>query len=280
MHTADQSLDYSDPLRAVGRTGRAAFQRQMPGHFERLAKTRMENDKKPEKISPKIIKKVTLIAVTLLIAALAMFTTAHLFGDNLSRAGHSSSTKKLEIVIGNEYLKVPSNKIRFYSQRSSGAHEKLDLYIHWPSLSGYRDSLSSDFNNSNEDKNLVFITIEPRTMSFDMSGRVTPIYSQFFEGKPIATNSGLIKQPLSAKGGFIDEDLFYAASSPYPFATRCVREAASTTPFCIRDIHIGKNLMLTYRFHQKYLRDWIELEQSVRALIKSMIVSPSLKLTN
>ena len=280
MHTADQSLSYSDPLRVAGRSGNASFQRQMPGHIERLAKTRMENEKKPEKINPKILKKITIIAVTLLIAAMAMFTTAHLFGDNLSRAGHSSSTKKLEIVIGNEYLKVPANKIRFYSQRSSGAHGKLDLYIHWPSLSGYRDSLSSDFNNSNEDKNLVFISIEPRNMSFDMSGRVTPIYSQFFEGKPQAMTTGLIKQPLSAKGGFIDEDLYYAASSPYPFATRCVRETASTTPFCIRDIHIGKNLMLTYRFHQKYLRDWIELEQSIRALIKSMIVSPSLTLSN
>lgn len=280
MHTADQSTNFSNPLQIAGRSGNAAFQRQMPNHIERLAKTRMQDENKPEKINPKVLKKLTIMAATLLIAAVAMFTTAHLFGDSLSRAGHSSSTKNLEVVIGNEYLRVPSNKVRFYSQRSSGAHEKLDLYFHWPSLSGYRDSLSSDFNNSNEDKNLVFITIEPRNMSFDMSGRVTPIYSQFFEGKPVATGSGLVKQPLSAKGGFIDEDLYYAASSPYPFATRCVREVASTTPFCIRDIHVGRNLMLTYRFHQKYLRDWIELEQSIRAITKSMIVSPSVMLNN
>lgn len=180
MHTADQSTNYSDPLHIAGRAGHAAFQRQMPGHIERLAKTRMQNENKPEKINTKILKKLTIIAITLLIAAVAMFATAHFFGDSLSRAGHSSSTKNLEIVIGNEYLRVPSNKVRFYSQRSSGAHEKLDLYIHWPSLSGYRDSLSSDFNNSNEDKNLVFISIEPRSMSFDMSGRVTPIYTLNF----------------------------------------------------------------------------------------------------
>ena len=278
MYSANQGQSYSDPLMLAGRSGNAAFKRQMPGHIERLAKSRMEDEKKLEKIRPNLLKKILFFALALLIAALAMFASAHFFGDSLSRAGHSSSIEELEIVVGDEYLKVPANKIRFYSQRSSGAQQKLDLYIHWPSLSGFRDSLSTDFNNSGENKNLVFISIEPRNMSFDMSGRVAPIYKQFFEGKAHATNTGLVKQALSSEGGFIDEDLYYAASSPYPFATRCVREVASTTPFCIRDIHIGKGLMLTYRFHKKHLPSWIELEQSVRALTKSMIVSPTVSL--
>lgn len=280
MQTANHNNTYSDPLLVAGRSGNASFGRKMPGHIERLAKSRMEEANKSEKISASLLKKILITAVTLLIAALAMFASAHFFGDNLSRAGHSSSTAQLEIVIGDEYLKVPANKVRFYNQRNSGAHKKLDLYIHWPSLSGYKDSLSADFNNSTENKNLVFVSIEPRNMSYDMSGRVAPIYTQFFEGQAEPTNTGLVKQALSAKGGFIDEDLYYAASSPYPFATRCVREVASTTPFCIRDIHIGKNLMLTYRFHQKYLGDWIEMEQSIRALTKSMIVSPKITLSN
>lgn len=280
MQTTNHSSDYSDPLMLARRPGSAAFQRKMPGHIERLAKSRMEEENKPEKIRASLLRKLLITAVTLLIAALAMFGSAHFFGDNLSRAGHSSSTAQLEIVIGSEYLKVPANKVRFYSQRHSGAHEKLDLYIHWPSLSGYQDSLSSDFNNATDNKNLVFISIEPRNMTYDMSGRVAPIYAQFFDGRAVPTKSGLVRQGLSAKGGFIDEDLYYAASSPYPFATRCVREMAATTPFCIRDIHVGKNLMLTYRFHKKHLGNWIELEQSISALTKSMIVSPSITLTN
>lgn len=280
MQTADTHSNYSNPLLVAGRSGNAGFQRKMSGHIERLAKSRMDEANKPDKISASLLRKILITAMTLLIAALAMFASAHFFGDNLSRAGHSSSTAELEIVIGNEYVKVPANKIRFYSQRNSGAHEKLDLYIHWPSLSGYQDNLSADFNNSTENKNLVFVSIEPRNMSHDMSGRVAPIYTQFFEGRAQPTNTGLVKQALSAKGGFIDEDLYYAASSPYPFATRCVREIASTTPFCIRDIHVGKNLMITYRFHQKHLGEWIELEQSIRALTKSMIVSPTITLSN
>ncbi len=278
MNSVSQNSHYSDPLVIAGRSGNASFQRQMPGHIERLAKTRMESEKKPERISSKLLKNILLLALTLLIAAIAMFTTAHFFGDSLSRAGHSSSTAGLEMIVGDEYLNVPANKVRFFSQRNSGAHEKLDLYLHWPSLSGYKDSLSADFNDSKDNTNLIFVSIEPRNMSYDMSGRVGPIYTQFFEGKATRSYSGLVKQGLSAKGGFIDEDLYYAASSPYPFATRCVREIAETTPFCIRDIHIGKNLMLTYRFHQKHLASWIELEQSVRAIMNSMIVEPSIKL--
>lgn len=280
MNSANQNHHYSDPLMVVGRSGNAAFQRKMPGHIERLAKTRMEAEKKSEKISPEALKKIFYLTLVLFIAAIGMFASAHFFGDNLSRAGHSSSTENLEIIIGDEYLNVPSNKVRFYAQRSSGAYNKLELYLHWPSLSGYTDSLSNDFNDAQDHTNLIFVSIEPRNMSHDMSGRVAPIYAQFFEGKAVQSHSGLVKQSLSPNGGFIDEDLYYAASSPYPFATRCVRETASTTPFCIRDIHVGRNLMLTYRFHQQHLASWIELEQSIRAITKSMIVSPSLPLNN
>ncbi len=277
---SNQTNQFSDPLSIVGRNGTAALKRKMPGHIEQLAKSRMDDEKKKINISSKILNKIIFWTIALFVIALIMSVLAHFFGDSLSRAGHSSSTKQLEIVVGDEYLKVPANKVRFYSQRSTGAVNKLELYMHWPSLSGYQDALSDDFNNSENNKNLVFLSIEPRTMSFDMSGRVAPIYSQFFEGQAQTTNTGLIKQALSAKGGYIDEDLYYAAASPYPFATRCVREVASTTPFCIRDIHIGKNLMLTYRFHQKHLVNWIELEQSISAIAKSMIISPTHKLGN
>lgn len=275
MHTANHNDSFSDPLSLVDRNGSAGFKRKMPGHVERLAKTRMENDKKPEKIRLSLLKKILGVTSVVLIISLVMYASAHFFGDSLSRAGQSSSQEELELIINNDYLKVPANKIRFSSQRSSGAQEKLDLYMHWPSLSGFTDALSSEFNSSSDNANLIFLSIEPRNMTYDMSGRVSLIYEQFFEGSPTQTSTGLLKQGLSSKGGFIDEDLYYAAASPYPFATRCVRESVGTAPFCLRDIHIGKSLMLTYRFHQKHLPQWIELEQSIRALTKSMIVNPT-----
>jgi len=280
MQSADHGANYADPLTLVRRNGAASFNRKMPGHIEKLAKTRMENDRKTERIRPGFLKRFLLVSLVLLIVSLLMFVTAHFYGDNISKAGHSNSTEELQIVINGDYLRIPENKIRFNSQRKSAALERLDLYMHWPSLSGYSDRLNQEFNNSGDNADLIFMSIEPRTMSFDMSGRIGLIYEQFFDGKPEKTETGLIRQALSANGGFIDEDLYYAAASPYPFATRCVREGASTAPFCLRDIHVGKNLMLTYRFHKKYLPQWIDVEQAVRATIKSMIVSPVVTLKN
>jgi len=280
MHSADHGANYADPLTIVRRNGAASFNRKMPGHIERLAKTRMENGRKRERVRPGFLKRFFLISLAMLTLSLLMFTAAHFYGDSISKAGHSSSTKEMQIVINGDYLRVPENKIRFNSQRKSAALDRLDLYMHWPSLSGYTDGLNHAFNNSSDNADLIFISIEPRSMSFDMSGRIGLIYEQFFDGKPEKTETGLIRQGLSANGGFIDEDLYYAAASPYPFAARCVREGASTAPFCLRDIHVGKNLMLTYRLHKKYLPQWIEVEQAVRASMKSMIVSPIVTLKN
>lgn len=278
MQSASFGHNQTNITALVGRDGSSSFNRQMPGYIEHLAKTRMKDDEKPQKIRPSLLYKLLVICFITLIVSALIFFSAHYFGDKLSRAGHSSSAEKLQIVINNDYLNVPENKIRFGSQRKSGALGKLDLYMHWPSLSGYGDHLSHEFNNSENNANLIFLTIEPQTMTYDMSGRVGLIYQQFFEGKPELTKIGLIRQGLSSDGGFMDEDLFYASASPYPFATRCIKEQTSTAPLCIRDIFIGKNLMATYRFHKKYLPQWIELEQSMRAVVKSMIMSPVEKL--
>lgn len=278
MQGANHSGEYADPFALVGRNGAANFNRRMPGHIERLAKTRMENEKQ-QRVRPQFITRFLLVSIGLLVLSLLLYSVAHVFGDQISNAGHSTSTQKLEVIINDDYLTIPKNKVRFQNQRKSGAQQRLDLYMHWPSLSGFSDELNHQFNNAGDNANLIFLSLEPRSMSFDMSGRIGLIYEQFFEGKPHKLDNGLIRQGLSVNGGYIDEDLYYAAASPYPFTARCVREGASSTPFCLRDIHIGKSLMLTYRFHKKHLHQWIELEQAIRATAKSMIVSSNSAVT-
>lgn len=223
-----------------------------------------------------VLRHVLVITAIMLVIAVSLFLGAIYFGDGLSRAGHSVDESKLEIVIGNNVLNVPANTIRFPVQRRDGMQERLDLYLHWPSLTGYTDQLKNEFNRADDAGDLVFLTLEPRTMSFDMSGRVGPIYSVFFNGLGVRIENGLVRQPLDEAGGFIDEDMYYQADSPYPFATRCVREASSVgAPFCIRDVHIGKDLMVTYRFHKRFLAQWFELDQAVRAYANSLVLNQS-----
>ncbi len=264
---------YTTVNHLTGRDGSAAFQRRMPGHVRTLAMEKQRADEpRPPMISDGASHLVMFVSACLLIFAALLFGLAHLVGDGISRAGHSESETLQEVVIGNDVLNVPSNAIRYSTQRNSSAQTRLEVYLHWPSLSGYTEALREEFNNSGETTNLIFLTIERRTMSNDMSGRIQPIYAKFFEGGYENGGQGLIRQPLSAEGGYIDEDLYYEAVSPYPFAARCVREDSKTsTPFCLRDIHVGQELMLTYRFHKKFLVDWMALEQGVRQWMKQVL---------
>jgi len=261
----------------AGRQGNAGVLRQMPQHSGHVPPplNRNEVEQAPLPVSEYFANKLLIILAFLLTASVLLYMIAALFGDEISRGGHSASPEKLEIIVGNEVLYLPSNLIRYSSQRRAGLHHRVELYVHWPSLSGYTDALSAEFNKSSEESNLIFVTLEKRSMAYDMSGRISSIYKRFFVGDPVPFKAGLVKQALAPEGGFIDEDLYYAAGSPYPFATRCVKDNSSAgTPYCLRDIHITENLSLTYRFHKRKLGDWISIDRKLREMVKVMIIKP------
>ncbi|MEM7290214.1 MAG: hypothetical protein AAF412_07600 [Pseudomonadota bacterium] len=262
-------------LETVSRTSGAGVRRHAPGYVDRVLEE--QNGHLPGYSLSGFSRVAFFVTAGLLCIALAMVYSATYFGDNISRAGHSPSTEKLEIVVANHVLDVPANSVRFPSQRRTGDQRRLDLYLHWPSLSGYSDDLESEFNDVSEKSNLVFLTLEPRSMSFDMSGRIGPIYSIFFDGLAIREPNGLIRQPLSEAGGFIDEDMYYQPDNPYPFVARCVREGSSiSSPFCLRDVHIGRELMVTYRFPKRFLDQWIELDEAIRNYSRGLLVNQNL----
>ena len=268
--TVNQSFNFI--ANSAGRQTGAAFDRRMPGHLNRIAREHASEDEKPG-LSPKIAKTILVVAAALLMVSLVLYYAALLFGDGISRSGHSASTERLEVVIGNSALRIPANTIRFGNQRLSGPHQRMEMYLHWPTLSGYSDALERSFSRTGDQSDLIFLSLEPRSMSLEMSGRIEPIYSRFFEGNAKPGPAGLVRQPLSAEGGFIDEDLYYEAGSPYPYATRCVKpKSALSTPFCIRDIHIGKDLMLSYRFHVRHLPEWLKIDQGIREHVNGLIM--------
>lgn len=263
--------NYPAQLNGSGRT--AAFERRKPGHLDRIAREREQSDE-GSKLSSQGAKTILFFATGMLTFSLVLYYSASFFGDGLSRVGYSQSTNPIEIIVGNSALEVPSNVVRFQKQRAPGSYKRLELFLHWPTLSGYHDLLRTSFSQTGDQADLVFLSLEPRTMSLDMSGRMEPIYSRYFSGNPTKGPAGLVRQPLSTEGGFIDEDLYYDTNNPYPFAARCVRPKSTvSTPFCIRDIHIGKDLMLTYRFHVRHLPDWLKIDERIRLYANSLLMN-------
>lgn len=194
-------------------------------------------------------------------------------GTELSRAGHTIDTSMRQIEIGNDVLAVQANHIRFRSQRRNGIVDRADLYFFWPQMSGFTEALENEFNSDTVNPNILFVTLEPRRMSRDMSGRIDAIYRKFFVGAPTSAPGGLLRQNLSTASGYAGEYLVFERSNPQPFVARCVEDSeAGATPYCIRDFHIGRDISVTYRFHISLLDQWMPLDYAIRASINAMIV--------
>lgn len=223
-------------------------------------------------INPGTGKALLAFSLFAFAAVMLALLATRLVGDELVRGGHPGNETARQIVIGDEVLRVPGNLIRFAGQRHAVALERLDLYMRWPDLTGYTEADSEAFNQARGGSSIIFVTLEPRRMSLDMSGRIAPLYSKFFEGAEMNAGFGLKRRRLSDKAGFLDEDLYYEADAPYPFAARCVRgEARFATPYCLRDIHVGSDLTVTYRFHLSLISSWMELDRAIRARVQAML---------
>lgn len=211
------------------------------------------------------------------LAVLSLFlaATGGFLGHRISLGGHTEETALQEIVIGNNVLAIPANMIRFDRQRRSGIAERIDLYVHWPDMQGYRPDLMRDFNGSGPDKTLLFLTFEPGSVSQDMSGRYGQVYSTLTDGPGTSGPGGLTIQRFRADSGFINEELLVSPEhgAKELFVARCLdaQSSKSNLASCQRDVSVGDNLLLTYRFPREMLGDWELLDRKVADFARGRI---------
>ena len=282
MEEPEAQKDYhTDLLKVAARNSNTGVVETSTNHNEWVSQETIEQTHAPGYSFSGFSRRLLSICGILLVLSFSLYAMAEYFGEGLSRGGHVASSEIHEVVIANNVLQIPADTIRFPNQRRAGVQSRIDLYLHWPSLSGYSDDLKRVFSDVHNSAELLFLTIEPRNMSYDMSGRLEPIYSVFFDGIGVEEDFRLIRQPLSSAGGFVDEDLYFQPDNPYPFVTRCVREGSNgAMPYCIRDVHIGTDLMVTYRFHKTFLKDWRALDNAIRKYSASLMQNQRLASAN
>jgi hypothetical protein len=154
-------------------------------------------------------------------------------GNRIALAGHSDSTAIHEIVIGNNVLSVPENMIRFEEARRSGVANRLDLYMRWPELKGYREAVRDDFNHADGARNIIFVSFQKRLMSRDMSRRYFPIYASLVDREARPGPDGIDIRPFLPSAGYLDEILAvgWEGGSIDPFvARRPIRSARACAP--------------------------------------------------
>ncbi len=213
------------------------------------------------------------------LAALALLSLAisvggKWLGKSIAMAGHTDDVTVHEIVIGNDVIAAPANTIRFERARRDGVTERLDLYLHWPDMRGYSADARDDFNHAGGARRVLFLTFEQRMMSRDMSGRFEPIYKSLVEPTGTAAQGGVTLYEFKPNSGYLNEVLAVAPSSgATPFVARCLtgQSAEESLAPCERDIHVGGNLSLTYRFPRELLQGWRSLDAAVLATARSLI---------
>jgi len=226
-------------------------------------------------ISDRFLQRLTLATILLVAITLAISIGGRWLGQRMALGGHSESSAMLAVTIGEDTLQVPENTIRFAEQRRSGPAERIDLYLTWPGMMGYGHDRRDSFDNVERSDLLIFLQISQSTMSKDMSGRLEPIYTQLFDGPPIAYGHGLTLHRLKNTSGY-GEEVLLTAERPgkQPFVVRCLLPSATghaTSGDCQRDVHIGSDLSTLYRFSSSLLKDWDHIDAAVHSFVDARL---------
>lgn len=219
-------------------------------------------------VDSSLMFKVFCAFALLAVLSAAISASGKWFGRSIAMAGHTDDKTLHEIVIGNDVIAVPANAIRFERARRDGIASRLDLYLRWPDMSGYSTAARDDFNHAGGSRRIIFMSFEERMMSRDISGRFAPIYSSLIAKSGTPGPDGVVLYGFTEKSGYLNEVLAVAERpGDHPFVARCLsgpNAEASLAP-CERDVQVGENLSLSYRFPKELLANWRALDAAVLA---------------
>ena len=227
-------------------------------------------------LSNRFLTRLTVGVAVLASLTVAISVGGRLLGERIALAGHTENMEPVDIIIGQDQIRLPANTIRFDDQRATGRAERMDLYLTWPEMNGYSNAERARFNDATRPEGLIFLNLSQSTMSKDMSGRLEPIYSHLFDDRPEPGPAGLTLQRLKANSGY-GEEVFFTGILPdgADYAVRCMMpadDAQSTSADCQRDIHIGRDLSVLYRFSSRLLPQWQAMEARVRDYLGRSLV--------
>lgn len=235
-----------------------------------------ENDVSESLISNRLLFRVTAAIGLLAALAAGLSIFGKQIGRELALGGNTDSTEIHHVIIGQDTLALPANTIRFEHQRHSGRAESLSAYLSWPDLEGYSRRNAAVFSDPRRVDRLIFIDFSQSVMSRDMSGRVEPIYSRLFDGAPTDGPAGLKIHALTQNSGFGEEKLLTAQlPDGSVYAVRCLLPTdirTSTSADCLRDVRVGRDLTMLYRFSAVLLPQWQEIEKAVRSFAEAHIL--------
>ncbi|AZO58060.1 MAG: hypothetical protein E5X23_01730 [Mesorhizobium sp.] len=226
-----------------------------------------------EVVDSTLMKRVFYVFAALALLSVVISLGGKWLGRSIAMAGYTDDTTVRQVVMGNNVISVPANFIRFDQARRDGNASRLDLYLRYPEMDGYSTAARGDFNHTTTRK-IIFLSFEPRMMSRDMSGRFAPIYSALIVKPGTPGPGGTTLYGFAEKSGYLNEVLAVAdRPGKDPFVARCLSgpSAEESLAPCERDIQVGDDLSLTYRFPRELLGNWQVLDAAIATKVAGIL---------
>ncbi|RWM26932.1 hypothetical protein [Mesorhizobium sp.] len=227
-----------------------------------------------EVVDSTFMKRVFYAFAALALLSVAISVGGKWLGRSIAMAGYTDDTTVRQVVMGNNLISVPANFIRFDQARRDGIASRLDLYLRYPEMDGYSAAARDDFNHTGPARKIIFLSFEPRMMSRDMSGRFAPIYSALIVKPGTPGPDGTTLYGFTEKSGYLNEVLAVAGRpGKDPFVARCLSgpSAEESLAPCERDIQVGDDLSLSYRFPRELLEHWQALDAAIAAKVAGIL---------
>lgn len=210
------------------------------------------------------------LATAAVLAGLAALWLAWTLDD--SREPGAARASPVTLNVAGETLTVPGGYFRFVDQRRAAKLDRIDLVLRWPDLAEAMQPRPTSPSGVGSDPDLVFVSITRRDVPFDSTARLATVYQRFFDGAAFDGPAGLIGQRMAAGSGYEDELIFFEPGSVRPFAVRCFAgEEAGRATICLREVMIGRDLIMTYRFAASLLPAWQALDRDLRERIDGFL---------
>ncbi len=212
----------------------------------------------------RILTFCLMIAGTLLVVDYAIRWSGEFHGEN----DRSVTPTPIPVDVAGTRLMIPANMIRYEGQRRGEPLGRVDLMVHWPTMTGYSVERRADFADDGDTPPFFALTIQQRQAATDSAGRLSSVYQHFFTDRRVEAPAGLVGRELSEDSGLAGEEVFFEAGSTSPFTVHCMRDDGSGFPTnCMSEFHAGETLSVQLRFRKGLLPHWREITRQTRALL-------------
>ena len=222
------------------------------------------------------------VAVILAVGILSLGFLAYYFAPTVSEIlGHapkpSQDVQPVDVTIAGVRHLIPANYTRFAYGRRGGMQDKIELYALLPDFKPYEPDNAEAFQDYSADSRVVYFDIEIRRDGMTEEQRFRKLYLRLVTDNQGSRGPyGLRRYSFDPSTGYHEEELLVKEHDDGTVTVfRCYQELSNiASPSCRRDLELGDGLALHYRFMRSQLSNWQDIDQGVRALVKSFVVAP------